>query len=215
MLTGEYEKDLWWTIRKYVSSGDVCVDVGANVGVASLFLAKSVGKAGKVICFEPGPRFCERLKTNLELNPSFMSVVEVHNLGVSDQPGKLHWAEDPEFPGNAYLFGSEGLEVNVVTLDSFLQPEVRRLNFLKIDVEGMELEVLRGAQGILRKFKPIVFFETFMDFEVYRNAPIRKDASDLLLELGYELYRVADDGELLKVSYPNFSHNTLALPIHS
>lgn len=192
--------------------GDVCVDVGANVGAVALFLAKSVGASGKVHCFEPGPVFFSRLKQNIELNQSITSVVELHNLGVSEKSGELHWVEDPEFPGNAFMFGDRGVKIEVVTLDAYLGPRLKRLDFLKLDVEGMEIEVLRGAQEILGKFRPKVFMESLMDFEGYRKSPVRKAAADLLLGLGYKLFQVTDTGALKPVEYPNFSHNTLGVP---
>ncbi len=211
MLTGVYEADLWWTIRNHVSPGDVCIDIGANVGAVSLFLAKMVGDGGRVLCFEPGPSYFQRLQKNIELNPQIQDRIEVFNLGLADKRGTLHWAEDPDFPGNAFMFGDEGTVLDVVRLDNLLACKLESLNFIKIDVEGMEFEVLKGAQEIIAKFKPKIFFETSMEFEQYRNAPIRKQASEWLKGLGYTLFRVTESKTLKKVEYPNFSQNTLAL----
>lgn len=212
LLTGDYEEDLWWVVRNHVSPGDVCVDVGANVGAITLLLAKAVGTTGRVYSFEPGPVFCERLRKNVALNPSIQNNVTAFNVGVADKKGVLHWAEDPEFPGNAHMFGKKGMEVEVVTLDTFLLPQLTRMDFLKIDVEGMELEVLTGAKELIRKFRPKIIYETMMDFELYRKAPIRKLTEDFLRENGYELFRVTEKEGAVPVTYPHFSLNTLALP---
>jgi FkbM family methyltransferase len=210
ILAGRDEADLTWAIDHLISPGDVCLDIGANIGAITLQLAKAAGPSGRVIAFEPGPPFFSRLKANLALNPEIASRVELHNLGLSDRPGSLHWVEDPEFPGNAILVEGRGLKVGVVTLDDFLGPRLDRLDFLKIDVEGMELEVLRGAVRLLERFRPKVFFESAMDFETYRGAPIRRETESLLTGLGYRLNRVARSA-LVPVAYPDFAWNTVAL----
>lgn len=211
MLTGHYEKDLWWAIENLVVEGDTCLDIGANAGAVTLYLAKRVGKTGRVVSFEPGPVFFERLSHNVKLNPDFKDRVELFNLGVSDKPGVLKWFEDPNFPGNAYLLGQSGIEVGVVTLDEAVLPKLTKLNFVKIDVEGMEPEVLRGARLLIEKHRPKIFMETLMEFEGHRQLPIRKDAERFLLNLGYKLYKVENDS-LIPVQYPNFTENTVALP---
>jgi FkbM family methyltransferase len=214
MLTGKYEQDLWSVVSRFVSPGDTCLDIGANVGAVTLFLAKTVGASGKVIGFEPGPAFFQRLKRNVDLNPDLKPVVELFNIGLADKEGVLHWAEDPEFPGNAYMFGESGTEVRVLTLDAVLGGgKLSRLDFIKVDVEGMEWEVLSGARNLIRKFRPKIFFESLMDFETFRGVPIRKLTAELLAGLGYELYSVSSDGSLKAVAYPDFSANTLALPV--
>jgi hypothetical protein len=98
----------------------------------------------------------------------------------------------------------------VSTLDLSL-PHLPRLNFLKIDVEGMEFEVLSGARELLRRFKPKVYFESSMDFEIYRRAPVRKAAAELLGEMGYRFFTVHNGKRLREVAYPNFPSNTFAL----
>jgi FkbM family methyltransferase len=212
MLRGLYEPDLWWAIRRYVSPGNVCLDVGANVGAVTLCLLKALEDRGHIFAFEPGPVFFQRLNNNLALNPAIAGRVTTYNLGVADQKGKLHWAEDPDFPGNAAMFGTRGLEVDVVTLDDFLLPQLTQLDFVKIDVEGMELEVLTGARQLIRRFRPKIFFETILDFETFRGRPIRQLSERLLRDLGYRLFKISADGNLEPVVYPHFSQNTLALP---
>ena len=77
----------------------------------------------------------------------------------------------------------------------------------------MELEVLEGAELLLKKFKPIILFETVMDFEVFRKSPIRKNTEDLLRSLNYEIFRLSPEKAPEKTTYPNFSDNSLAIPI--
>ena len=89
MLSGEYDPETAHVMRTFVEPGDVCIDVGANVGAHVLLLAKLVAPTGRIYAFEPGPPIFERLKTNLALNPGLSGVVTPERLGISDTEGKL------------------------------------------------------------------------------------------------------------------------------
>lgn len=212
MLTGDYEPGVAAVVRRRVRSGDTCVDVGANVGPVALLLCQRAAPSGRVFCFEPGHAYAERLRANLALNPELAGVAEVLELGISDQKGELHWKEDAEHPGNAWLLSPDGVPVPVTTLDDFVAERgVDRLDFLKIDTEGMELEVLTGARRCLARFHPVGLFESLMEFEAARGAPIRERTQKLLLDLDYRLYAFDRKGRLTATAYPRFPANTLAL----
>lgn len=212
LITGRYEPEVVALIHEWVKPGDHVVDVGANVGAITLALAKQVGSQGRVTSFEPGPPFFQKLKRNLALNPDCEKVVRAHALGVSSAEGELHWGEDEIFPGNAHLLGKRGTKVPVTTLDHFFGGSLERLDFLKIDVEGMEWEVLKGAEQTLRNHKPVILYETFLPFEQMTSGGIRKQAADFLIGLGYELFHVDETRPLRKAAYPDLSANTLAVP---
>jgi FkbM family methyltransferase len=128
--------------------GDVFVDVGTNVGSYTL-LASSVRRA-RSICFEPVPATFSRLKQNLDLN-NLEDRVAAHNLGVADKPGLIRFSVNENCCN--HVLGDdekqEGVAVNVVTLDQALDSVSPSL--MKIDVEGFELPVLRGASKILQR----------------------------------------------------------------
>ena len=139
-----------------VPEGGTCVDVGANVGFYTLHFAKRVGAEGRVHALEPDPRNAARLRGNLALN-RFESRVDVTEVAVSDRNGRatLHrsgeehsgWGSLAAHPGE-----SASLEVPVTTVDSFLDSRgISRVDFLKADVEGSEIELLRGAERTLRE----------------------------------------------------------------
>ncbi len=82
MLTGCYDPETALIIERFVKKGDVCMDIGANIGAITLELAQRVGKVGFVYAFEPGKENCRRLTTNLELNDSFATRVRTVQLGL-------------------------------------------------------------------------------------------------------------------------------------
>ena len=210
MWTGEYEPPLMRFLRMHNTEGWSCLDVGANVGAVTLALAKYAGAAGKVYAFEPGPPNQQRLRRNLALNPALAERTEVLECGVGERPGELWWAEEAGNPGNALLSQKGTHKIPVITFDDFARERpLGRVDFMKIDVEGMELQVMNGARELLRRFHPALYFETLPRYVNSRPSTPKTGAlgtptpgaafvqiRELLeRELGYELYRLTDAGE--------------------
>ena len=216
VLPGRYEPDTEAMVMRFVRPGHVCVDAGANIGAITMALAKQSSPGGRVFAFEPGPGVFLRLTDNLALNPDLRCVVTSENVGLSDKEGVLRWKEDEGHPGNAGFCGvgeHEGQAVRVTTLDHYFESaRLARLDFVKIDVEGMELEVIRGAMGILARHRPVLCFETFAEFEGLRGMPLFAPIEGLLRSLDYLLYRVEPGGHIVETRAPNFTINTLAVP---
>jgi FkbM family methyltransferase len=212
MLSGIYDPVTTGIIRRYVKPGDVCADIGANVGALSLAMAQQAGPTGTVYAFEPGPMLYERLQTNIRLN-HVRCIVPIQQ-GLSDRRGVLHWAEDMNNRGNADLLGTSGIPVSVLTLDEFCQERgVTRLDFIKVDVEGMELEVLKGASSVLSTIRPVLYFETHPGFLTSLGPDAFWKIERLLKEAQYPLYKVSRDGSLIMpTTADDLSLNTLALP---
>lgn len=208
LLTQSYEAEILSLISQRVKAGDHCLDVGSNIGAIALALGRAVGPTGKVYCFEPGPRFVQRLQANLKLNPTIVDRFEVQGIGLSNRSGELFWKEDPEFPGNAWLLGDQGTAIPVSTLDQVVRDQkITRVDLIKIDTEGMELEVLEGAKNTLEEFQPDLILETDMEFEAIRGFPVRQKVETFLNGLGYEFFAVEPQGKLRKVTYPHFTAN--------
>jgi FkbM family methyltransferase len=159
-------------ILPLVPSGGTCLDVGANVGYYTLHFAKRVGPRGRVFAFEPDPRNAARLRRNIALNgfDSFASVMEA---AVSDRDGRatLHRSEDAHSGWGsltAHVRETSAVEVPVTTLDSFLRAErLDRVHLLKVDVEGSEIELLRGAR---RSLESRLIAHLFIEFNGVRLA---------------------------------------------
>jgi FkbM family methyltransferase len=160
---GSYEPHLAALFGLLVRPGDRCVDVGANVGVHAVRLARLAGRDGEVIAIEPDPDVIERTRRNIELND--LSNVRLVNAAASDRPGEMSLYRPGQADTNrarasllhhAYLSG-ESITVPVVTVDDASGED--RVALIKIDVEGHEDAVVRGAARVIDRDAPSVIFE--------------------------------------------------------
>ena len=144
-------------VKSILKPGDTVIDIGAYVdGWYTLLAAKIVGQTGKVYSFEPVPKFYKRLKDNIALN-NFTNIM-AENVALDNKNGtKTFYQSD----GNSSFFKThvqkEGskrihqIKVKTLKLDSYLRfKKINKVDFIKIDVEGAELEVLRGAKSLLK-----------------------------------------------------------------
>lgn len=218
-LTGTYDRGLSRYINCFVRPDDVCIDGGANVGLVTLLMAKTVGGGGRVYAVEPGDVYLERLRKNLELNPSLAGVVRIMPVGLSDREGMLLWSPDPNAPYNAWFMPfvevpvDSAVSLPVTTLDALARSEgLNRLDFVKLDLEGMELWALRGASEVLARYRPAVLFESL---EMWRNTrgltDVFRQIGELLVEAGYDLYYLPTEGNLVQITTERMPQNTLAL----
>lgn len=193
-------------IAKLVKPGFVCVDVGANIGETAQWMLDA--GASNVICVEPMPKWADALKQRLANRP-----FELHQMAVADNApeyaGQWFAGEDMSNPGNGGLVRSSEFPIILTTLDEVLKD--RPVDFVKIDVEGMELYVLRGAQEILKRDRPIILYETRIEFEQAAGKPVFSVIADLLRGLGYALFDYRD-GHFLPTDGLARGWNTVALP---
>lgn len=182
-----YEPELAY-LEKILSPGKVFVDVGANYGVYALVASKLVGETGKVLAFEPTTRSFAILRQNIELNGSLN--VDAFQVALTDTRGKawLNYGWDPvgNWLGAKPLEKKPGEEVQAESLDQLLEENgVGHVDVIKIDVEGAEELVLRGAGRCLTTHSPVVVFE-FNPGCARRLGLSPWGARDLLESLGYE-----------------------------
>jgi FkbM family methyltransferase len=149
-------------IKRYVHSGDTVFDIGANIGLWSLYLAELVGDRGTVEAFEPVPGNIQRLEENLEL--SGHRNVHVHTIALGSKTGAVYLYV-PYDPGSAALAPEQQGDHLKVTaqcrrLDDVWAERGRpHVAFVKMDVEGSEPEVLRGAREFLATCNPVITCE--------------------------------------------------------
>lgn len=149
-----YERDMLEDIGRRVRPGDLVVDIGANVGNHTIYLAAVAGC--KVVAFEPNGELCQAIAASAAEN-ALGDRVRVHNKALGAHPGRARFAtERPENLGAQRLALEDG-GIEVVRLDDVELPGPARV--LKIDVEGMEDQVLAGAVALLRRDRPLVYAE--------------------------------------------------------
>lgn len=181
-LRGRVECATQAAVAQRLRPGDVFYDLGANIGLFTLLAARCVGPAGKVFSFEPDPAVASRLRRNIARNG--FSNVAVVEAGVWSSSGNFEFVPaTPDSPdrgvgtfmhaGNA----SGGAPVPCVSLDDFIRTAPLP-DAIKCDVEGAELEVLRGAENLLKTRRP--WFLCEMHSEANSQA-----ARDSLGRLGY------------------------------
>jgi FkbM family methyltransferase len=207
-------------MRRVVAPGDVALDIGANMGIHTVLLAKLVGPLGKLFAFEPNRELLPTLRRTVDALPN----ASLHTCALSDEAGQ-----------SAFFVPADDTKASLAdwtdeAIDGIAREEIcerRRLDdlvgegtiprpdFIKCDVEGAELLVFRGARGVLdRVDAPIVLFEvnayTAQGFGFGTS-----DAKDLLAGLPaarYSFFEVKDDGTLPAITTLTPWCNVLAIP---
>jgi FkbM family methyltransferase len=186
---GLYEAAKQAALRTFLRGGDTFIDVGANKGDFSLVASRIVGSTGQVIAFEPAPENCEWMRKSITLNG--YDNIRLYQFALSDANGSatLHLGEKSGF--HSLLRGlprrrGDSIGVEVRRLDDFL-PEAgyqQPIGMVKIDVEGGEMDVLRGAKETLLQNDEVV-----VAVEVHREFGVDVEMVFAYLEdLGFRLY---------------------------
>ncbi len=180
-LYGEWSEGEVEFFRQAVQPGQCVIEVGANIGAHTVFLAQQVGPKGVVLAFEPQRIVFQTLCANMALN-NIPNVV-CFQQAAGSQHGfikvpPLDYTRENNFGGLALGDFEHGEPVPVFPLDAISLPQC---HFIKIDVEGMEEDVLRGAVAMIQRHKPILYVEN--DWEDKSASLIRYIDS-----LGYDMY---------------------------
>ena len=175
----EYEVELFRTICK---SGDIVVEVGANIGTHTLALSQMVAPQGRVYAYEPQRLIFQTLCANMAINS--IENVECYQAAVSSEEGtitipELEYDRENNFGGLNIENFKNGYKVPLICLDNAL--EISALKLLKIDVEGMEHNVITGARNLIKKHRPVLYVEN--DREEKSSALI-----ELIWSLNYKAY---------------------------
>ncbi|HEX6004759.1 MAG TPA: FkbM family methyltransferase [Burkholderiales bacterium] len=160
---GEFSEIEHRFLRTVVRAGDFVVEAGSNIGAHTIGLAKGVGTTGGVIAIEPQPAIFRVLCANIELNG--LANVTPFALGCGERPENMlvplydYRRTTAHNSGSASLLRSgHGVPVSVVPLDDLLE-HISRVRLLKVDVEGMERETLRGAARLIQEHRPFLYVE--------------------------------------------------------
>ncbi|HVZ28242.1 MAG TPA: FkbM family methyltransferase [Rhizomicrobium sp.] len=159
--TGDYEPNTLGAIEKLIRKGSVVIDIGANIGVVSLWMAKCAGPDGLVIAVEPSAWAVSRLRANAALNQDLK--IEVVRAAAADEEGErqmnvLNGYRIDDIDSNTFEM------VPFKKIDSIVRERVLdRVDMIKIDTDGYETVVLSGAKETIARFHPTIIFELGRD----------------------------------------------------
>jgi FkbM family methyltransferase len=182
---GIYEPDVWTCLHDCVTPGSTFVDVGANVGVHACLGGALTRGTGRVLAFEANPRIVPMLQDNLKLNVDVP--YRVVNAAVYDRKARMTFSVETEqhrvgalVIAGAENYGEERYEVDVVTLDDYADEIPAGRVVIKIDVEGREGGVLRGAQKVLSRPDVVLIAEYHRDVMTSTGDNVEQVFSELI-----------------------------------
>jgi len=204
-LQGRFEPSTAKALRRLVETGDVVLDIGANVGAHTLPLSALVGPNGHVIAFEPTQYAYAKLRANIDANPDLagrIQAVRVQLTGSDDESpsGSIYssWPVVGDSTGHPTHAGElkSTAGARAVSLDTFLKEQnIARVDLVKLDVDGYECDVVAGAERTLSKHHPSICFEVAPYVQEERGHSMR-ELLDVLARHGYEISRESDDKPL-------------------
>jgi len=179
------------TLAQWVPAGTVVIDVGANIGFFTVRFARWVGQSGRVIAIEPEARNIRQLRRRIE-NDKIGAHVEVVEGVAAESSGTLHLVLNPHHPAD-HKIGASGMTVRSWTIDELWRDRQRpNVSLIKIDVQGAEIRVLRGARETILQCHPAIFVE--VDDAALRAAGYSADQLfDEIESLGYSIYNTSGE----------------------
>jgi FkbM family methyltransferase len=203
---GNYEPETTALFRRQLRPGDVVVDVGANLGYFTILAASLVGNSGSVHSFEPNPRLTPFLLRSIELN-HFERFVHLTNAAIAEQSGglaALHLSTVAASSGVSsllplsHLAAGLTIEVPLLSLADYCGTrQISNIRLLKVDVEGAELQVIRGMRELLLARRVELLVCEVQPNERDRDAP--KHLIEELDAFGYSPFAISKRGGLQPV----------------
>lgn len=215
---GVWEPDVSRVIEQNLKSGDVFVDIGANIGYDTLLASHRIGRAGQVVAIEASPRSFALLQRNLALNAASVNVRAV-NIAVAEKPGRLDLYEIHDGNiGAATTLASRGgtrmASVEAAPLDEILTAdEMQRLRLIKMDIEGSEPPILRHILDRLAIYPPTM--DIVVEASPQDDAAAWQDVFDRLGTAGFSAWAIDNEYELdwyLRWRHPMALRRLTAMP---
>lgn len=196
----DHDQNMLPLIGQFIKKGDKVIDIGAFIGDHTIYYSELVGENGKVIAFEPTRDAFECLSYNLKDKIN----VELINSALGKEYGSVRIIDVDTNLGMNYVEQSNTGGIIIYQLD---QMEIDRIDFIKIDVEGYELDVLIGGQNTITKFKPKILIE-INEMTLQRQGITRKDIYEWLDVAGYTYrniypYKGLDEYQMDIICLPN------------
>jgi FkbM family methyltransferase len=198
------ERALIEIMKKEVKKGDTVLDLGANIGFYTLFLADLVGPGGRVFAFEPSPETFSILKKNVEAN-SYGNIV-LEQKCIADKSGAEEFfmyndlgSHFSSLSGNIYKMSKRitSVRTQTVSLDDYFNNYSGRIDFIKMDIEGAENRALIGMKNIILKNKNLKIITEYAPIALKKVSGIKPEQYLInLKKIGFNLSEI--DGEITK-----------------
>lgn len=212
---GHYEKEAFLLAEKLIREDAIILDIGANIGYFSLIAARKASK-GKVIAFEPHGSLREEISQNILLNKLGNVQVEPYAIG-NQTTTTTFFIADKSNIGMSGLVPQENFsgiteQVSLIQLDEWLNRHpLPAINFIKIDTEGAELDVLKGMKDLLQKHSPVILIEVMGHLlSLFGNSP--EDVYSFLGQFQYRPYLIPAENILRPVNQAQEDYSILFLP---
>jgi FkbM family methyltransferase len=206
---GSIDENLINLTKNHLEKNGIIFDVGANAGFLSLPFARYVVPKGNVYSFEPDSELYDQLRENIKLNElqnihinklalqddSSMNTIQLQKRRAIHDDGRTNFGLSTIQNNPEYVIGSEFVQTD--TIDNFLIfNNVSNVNLIKIDVEGAEFRVLKGAKDTITKFYPKIIYEFSHTIDKLTNTKNTKNCFDYLKKFGYKQFRILPNENL-------------------
>ncbi len=188
----DYEKDNYKFLRDNCKKNNVVIDVGAHIGLFSVCTASLTGNQGKIYAFEPTPSTFDLMQLTIKLNHLEETIFPV-KAAVADKKGKTKFYMGSgvgdvanslvNYNDNKHL----GYDVDLISLDEFVVEKKIHVDFIKIDAEGAELSVLKGAKEILKSHRPVCILAMHPD-SITKFGDSNETIWNYILDFNYSVY---------------------------
>ncbi|MBK7230507.1 MAG: FkbM family methyltransferase [Ignavibacteriales bacterium] len=202
----KYYNEEFPKLKDLLKEGDVVIDVGANLGFFTLMISRLIGEKGKIFCFEPSKVIYDKLKINISINNITNVIIENMGLGVIEEEKILK--RDKRYSGmSSIILNSGGAMIEemiaITTIDNYIKDKNIKIKFIKIDTEGFEPQVLKGALNLIKSQQPIIYIE-LGGGKFFKSSV---EALNILIENEYTLSINEDD-----LKYVRSGTNFIAFP---
>lgn len=192
----DFEGRLETFYRAFLKPGNVCIDVGAHEGRHMNPMLECIGDSGRMLAFEPIPALASKLADSV-VGRGLEAWVTIHQVALADASGTSTFVIATDAPAYSGLLervydvptATQKIEVTLAMLDEIFKSDEPRLDYIKIDAEGAEWSILKGARATLERFRPIVSFE--FGEASYRNyGVVPEEVYDYFAGLGYRVFDI-------------------------
>jgi FkbM family methyltransferase len=203
LVWGLYEKYETKLFKKLIKKGMVVVDVGANIGYYTLLAARCVGEEGKVFAFEPDPYNYSLLCKNIEVN-GYRNVIPLRK-AVFSKSGKMKMFLDKSNLGGHSLSEANvdkdtSIMIEVTSLDDYFKNTDYKIDVIKVDVQGSEMEVLEGMTNIINQNDNLKIITEFWPIGIRNSGSSPRGFLNRLVESGFLLYQIGQYLEAVNIN---------------